>query len=94
MVGIPDGPDGGRLAKPKVHFQYHDAKLFTNKKNKSSIKCNKNLVLPELFSWVMYVTEPRLDGPFEAVLPLFGVVLGLLLVPMPAKLTPPVGVRG
>ena len=32
MVGMPDGPDGGRLAKAKVHFKYHDAKLFTNKR--------------------------------------------------------------
>ena len=40
------------------------------------------------------MTDPRLDGPFEAVLVLFGVVLGLRFVPMPARLTPPVGVRG
>ena len=93
---MPDGPEGGRLAKAKVCFQYQKRNSTrTNKiQNKSAFKFNQNLILPELFSCVMYVTDPLLDGPFDAVLVLFGVVLGLLLAPIPARLTPPVGVRG
>ena len=28
LVGMPDGPDGGRLAKAKVHFWYQDGNLY------------------------------------------------------------------
>ena len=82
--------------KPKYVFNIRKETLLVQNKiqNKSAFKFNQNLILPELFSCVMYVTDPLLDGPFDAVLVLFGVVLGLLLAPIPARLTPPVGVRG
>ena len=53
------------------------------------------MVLPALsFSCVIYVTEPRLGGPLDAGLWEYKLELGLLYaVPIPAMLTPPVGVR-
>ena len=53
MVGMPDGPDGGRLAKAKVYFQYQKENSTLTNKNKSALKFSQNQILPELFSCVM-----------------------------------------
>ena len=63
LVGMPDGPDGGRLAKAKVHFWYQDGNLYlqnTLTQNKSYIKSKKLSLTRVIF--LSYICDRSSSG--------------------------------